>query len=125
MSIKALQGAARIRNAKTMARNMGVTIRSPKTDELQPTLDRYEVMFSAGLDSKTAKLGPSGSSYGMKPSVPKLFMTTLPTMGLGVYGAYLAYNGLMGKEINVLKIASGLGMIGASAAVIAPYNIDL
>ena len=105
MTIKALQGAAQIRNAKTMARNMGVTIRSPKTDELQPTLDRYEVVFSAGLDSKSPKLAPSGGSYAMKPSVPKLFMTTLPTMGLGVYGAYLAYNGLMGKEVNVLKIA--------------------
>lgn len=125
MSIKALEGAARIRNAKTMARNMGVTIRRPRKDELLNT-DRNEIVFSAGLDSKSPKLAPSGSGYEMKASVPKLFMTTLPTMGIGVAGMYLAYTGLMqGERPNILKIAGGLGMIGASAAVIAPYNIDL
>ena len=66
MSIKSLQGAARVRKAQSLARNMGVTIRKPKTDELQPTLDRYEVVFSAGMDSKSAKLAPSGTQYTMK-----------------------------------------------------------
>ncbi len=125
MSIKALEGAAQIRNAKTMARNMGVTLTRPVKDTIL-NQDREEVVFSWGLDSKSPKLAPSGSGYEMRTSFPKILMTTIPTLGVSVAGMYLAYTGLMKSDKpDILKIAGGLGMIGASAAIIAPKTIPL
>ena len=125
MTIKALQAAAQIRNAKTMARNMGVTLTRPIKDNITGKY-RDEIAFSWGFDAKSPKLAPSGLVYEMKPSYPKILMTSIPTMGIGVAGMYLAYTGLMnGEKPDILKIVGGLGMIGASAAVMTPKTMSL
>ena len=56
-----LENMGRVRNAKKLAKQMGVTIRRSVPDEIQPMQDRYETVASLGFDSKSA--GLSGGEW--------------------------------------------------------------
>lgn len=120
-----LENMGRVRNAKKLAKQMGVTIRRSVPDEIQPMQDRYETVASVGFDSKSARLAPSGSMYNMQSSPGKAIVTSVGLMGGAAVGGMYAIRSLTGADKDFVTAAvSSLVALGCLTAI-APFNIDL
>ncbi len=120
-----LENIGRVRNAKKLAKQMGVTIRRSVPDEINPLSDRYETVVSLGLDSKSARLSPSGKQYVMKDSPTKAIATSVGLLGGAAVGGMYAYRSLTGPNKDVFTaVISGLVAAGCVGAVF-PYTFDI
>lgn len=119
-----LENMGRVRNAKKLAKQMGVTIRRSVPDEVMPLQDRYETVASIGFDSKSARLAPSGEMYTMKSSPTKAIVTSTALMGGAAVSGMYAYRSLAGpdKDLVTAAVSSVIGLVCLTA--IAPFPID-
>lgn len=120
-----LENIGRVRNAKKLAKQMGVTLRRSVPDEINPLQDRYETFVSMGLDSKSARIAPSGEFYTMKSSPRKAIATSVGLMGGAAVSGMYAYRSLTGNDkdvvTGVISIAASLACLGA----IYPHTFDI
>lgn len=119
-----LEDIGKVRKAEKIAQNMGITIRRSVPDEGNPMADRYEAIASFGLDSKKARLAPTGSFYQMVPAPGKAIVSSLALLGVAGYASKVAYDSLMGPERDL--VTASVATVGglAAAAAILPRNID-
>ena len=118
------EGIGRVRKAQRIARNLGVTIRRSVPDEIQPTVDRHEVVMSVGFDAKRPKLAPTGDSYRMTPAPVAAIGSSVALLAGGAATGYIALNNMVGKDRDLITATvAGLASLGMFAAI-APFNID-
>tara|TARA_B100001287_G_scaffold276811_1_gene289638 strand:- start:5505 stop:5897 length:393 start_codon:yes stop_codon:yes gene_type:complete len=126
-----LENIGRVRAAKHRCnevennkKQMGITISKSMPDEIT-TEDRYQEIFSVGLDAKRPKLKPSGSGYEMVPSTGKIIGTTLILLAGSVGAGYLSYDFFTREDPDYFSGAvAALAALG-SAAMVTPKEFPL
>jgi hypothetical protein len=118
---KAAEGSQQVRQAKKNERNMGLTFRSYYQDEITGE-DRYQTKFSWGIDSRTARLEPSGSAYKLSPSWKKMMATSGVSLVAALAGGLIAVNGVRNKSYKQATV--GALATAISLAMVVPKTID-
>ena len=125
-----LENIGRVRAAKHRCNShnrkkpMGITISKSMPDEITSN-DRYEEIFSVGLDAKRPKLKSSGSGYEMVPSTPKIIGTTLALLAGSVGAGYMSYNFFTRQDPDYFSGAAAALVALSSAAMVTPKEFAL